>query len=772
MKKNFNVFLVFFLFSIFFTPLFISLAQISATGGAKPSDYIFYLVNGALFIIGAILFASLIYAGLIFILSKGDPAKVKEAKDRIFSAFLGAIILFFGYIILFTINPDLLVLKIPLIEKITREFKGFVLEPPKNENASLIVREILLGKSLDGEGGITEENYFNELKSKLLETKEGSKDKSFKQFLTQKEKVAEKDIDRISDLNKYLKSLTDECQCANANTYCARANDGGMPVGCGGDPCKKETRELINKILEKNKEKIETLKNYKNIILEERKKLVERMNNFGEVENEMLACISEKGGFFSLNRWLSLVNDYEELKRKATTLTGKTESKGDFLSFYCPVGGSDQELFSDLKTDLTDKTELNDNFDQEDEFASREEEVSLEYSGSGVKSCPFEIPVGETQDKLKDSVILITIKMERLSILIDEMIERIRDMINLVSQCNVSKCEAQCTCLPNPCYQLCGVIACGAIPCEPRCLQVSGQCFGDACPRKELDEKTRQIKETEDEIFLTLNEIDNTFSTINYLKSKENPYNLNNLRNSISLCDSSVKEDNSTVLLNCSQARGKYNSDGIEIGNCNPRNLFCCLSDNVEMKSLSGAKKSTIITHGFEKYQSLELDDQNCPKGWVCDDNVKKYKQYNDASEPLKKLLSCMRDNLDKRKQELNLKESLGRIVNITDSALYEGKCEWGTGKLEGGYCNFYHSVKDGKVLISSHYGGNYCYWEKKSYAVDIGVSSSFEKKYAQEIIKAVRDCDNFAYIDYFGYGPHYDTIHISVGAENKCGSY
>jgi hypothetical protein len=442
------------------------------------------------------------------------------------------------------------------------------------------------------------------------------------------------------------------------------------------------------------------------------------------------------------------------------------------LSFYCPIGGSDQELFSDVKTDLTEETELSDNFDQEDEFASREEEVSLEYSGSGVKSCPFEIPVGETQDKLKDSVILITIKMERLSILIDEMVERIRDMINLVSQCNVSKCEAQCNCIPNPCYQLCGTIVCDVLPCQPRCLQVAGQCYGEPCPRKELDEKSKQIKETEDEIFLTLSEIENIFADVDYLKSEKNQYNLKNLRQAISLCDSSTGEDNSTVLLNCSQARGKYNSDGIEIGRCNPRNLFCCLSDNVEMKSLSGAKKSAIITHGFEKYQPLELDDQNCPKGWVCDDNVKKYKQYNDASEPLKKLLSCMRDSLDKRKQELNLKESLGRIVNITDPALYEGKCEWGTGKLEGGYCNFYHSVKDGKVLISSHYGGNYCYWEKKSYAVDIGVSSSFEKKYAQEITKAVRDCDSFAYIDYFGYGPHYDTIHISVGAENKCGSY
>ena len=81
-------------------------------------------------------------------------------------------------------------------------------------------------------------------------------------FLTQDTKLSNgKIFNTISDLAKYLKSLTDDCTCQATNALCSKATAiGSGPVGCTGDPC-KDNRILIDKILEKLQEKMGYLTN-------------------------------------------------------------------------------------------------------------------------------------------------------------------------------------------------------------------------------------------------------------------------------------------------------------------------------------------------------------------------------------------------------------------------------------------------------------------------------------------------------------------------------
>jgi len=108
------IFLSFFLFNF-------SLAQreievpfpgLATTTPALP-EYIEAIYKFALIISGVITFAALVYGGFLYLTSAGNPARMNDAKDQIFSAILGLIILFSAYLILRTINPELIMLSQP-----------------------------------------------------------------------------------------------------------------------------------------------------------------------------------------------------------------------------------------------------------------------------------------------------------------------------------------------------------------------------------------------------------------------------------------------------------------------------------------------------------------------------------------------------------------------------------------------------------------------------------------------------------------------------------
>ncbi len=82
------------------------------TETALPS-YISYLFVFGLGLITILALTQMIIGGITYILAAGNAAKVEDAKDTILQALLGVGILLVSYLLLRTINPDLVNLRNP-----------------------------------------------------------------------------------------------------------------------------------------------------------------------------------------------------------------------------------------------------------------------------------------------------------------------------------------------------------------------------------------------------------------------------------------------------------------------------------------------------------------------------------------------------------------------------------------------------------------------------------------------------------------------------------
>jgi len=79
------------------------------------TDLVKYIYEWGIFIGGLAVFISLLIGGFLYLTSAGNPGRMTEAKDRIFSALIGLVLLFSVYLILNTINPELTVLTTPTV---------------------------------------------------------------------------------------------------------------------------------------------------------------------------------------------------------------------------------------------------------------------------------------------------------------------------------------------------------------------------------------------------------------------------------------------------------------------------------------------------------------------------------------------------------------------------------------------------------------------------------------------------------------------------------
>jgi len=66
----------------------------------------------------------IMYGGVQYVISFGNPSRLQTAKDTIFSALIGLVITLGSYIILYTINPNLVTLELPSTASISTQFQG------------------------------------------------------------------------------------------------------------------------------------------------------------------------------------------------------------------------------------------------------------------------------------------------------------------------------------------------------------------------------------------------------------------------------------------------------------------------------------------------------------------------------------------------------------------------------------------------------------------------------------------------------------------------
>lgn len=86
--------------------------------GQSPAAYIARFYQFALMIAGTLAFGMIIFGAIQYTVSSGNVSKQSDARDRIFQALWGVALLLGAYLILYTIDPKLVSLSDPGIEKI------------------------------------------------------------------------------------------------------------------------------------------------------------------------------------------------------------------------------------------------------------------------------------------------------------------------------------------------------------------------------------------------------------------------------------------------------------------------------------------------------------------------------------------------------------------------------------------------------------------------------------------------------------------------------
>ena len=128
------------------------------TGQELPS-YINYLFIFGLGAITILALAQMMYGGIQYILAAGNVSKHEEAKNTIQQALLGLGLLLASYLLLRTINPDLVNLKNPTL--IPLQFKTPVTptgptgpnEPPQPGKPSVLIYSVVTPMACDSVGG-------------------------------------------------------------------------------------------------------------------------------------------------------------------------------------------------------------------------------------------------------------------------------------------------------------------------------------------------------------------------------------------------------------------------------------------------------------------------------------------------------------------------------------------------------------------------------------------------------------------------------------------
>ncbi|MBI2454070.1 MAG: hypothetical protein HYV54_00640 [Parcubacteria group bacterium] len=95
---------------------FPEISGIKPTDNFGPGNWVNYFFVFGLGVVGLAILGTVIYAGILYLTAGDNSGKVTEAKDRLWGAVIGLVILMGSYIILRTINPQLVDIKNPEIK--------------------------------------------------------------------------------------------------------------------------------------------------------------------------------------------------------------------------------------------------------------------------------------------------------------------------------------------------------------------------------------------------------------------------------------------------------------------------------------------------------------------------------------------------------------------------------------------------------------------------------------------------------------------------------
>ena len=640
------------------------------TGIAEVISYLFTLAVGIGFLV---VVAMLMYGGILYLTSLGNPERTKSAIDKISSAIFGLSILLLFVVVAQVINPALLVIDPKPPGEI--DDVDIVEHPPieREPGDELIVEENPLGHYL--EHGVNSKEQREVVFSEIMGTKR----------IIVKEREINPTLVGVSGVNKYLRTQTDRCSCDKSEVRCADGTFLCASLGCDGDPCEGddgEPRNTITELEEINKEITEDLIERRDAILREKEDLEKNVRRFQELEQRMVDCQPQGLTAMREQMWM-----YDEAERMGANIETKTHKEMDIagapvnpLSFYCSIGGTlvQKEVYPRERLDI---------------YSLLWDEQTLRVN------CPYEYDMGRVSDEIRELSILQIIKMEELAEKIAELIMRVQEVSESAALAGVKSCDANCSCIPNPLVWM---------DWDNPCLQCVGRCDGTASPdggpadgsgegTGEIARKVKEIQKLEEEISDLISEINGIMIDVSRILgervlikessdilTEENGYRtkagksyliveedidrikirddmnhegdidddgtpiivegwigretaerenntFDEIREGAWECHSS-EVDERWVILDAERAKGAYQHDNLIIQNPHPRNIFCCgLSershvDDEDLSVYKDAHYNIIPAESFgvlPGFDILEWDEgRECVERWYCEDEI------------------------------------------------------------------------------------------------------------------------------------------------------
>ncbi len=521
--KNYRIKILFFLILVFLLSTnFVLALEINyprVPGAIPPQDfvnstpqekilalYIDYFFNLSLWIGGILALGTIVYGGIKYLLSTGNPEGFINAKRALTNALVGLLILFSVALILNTINPNFANIKIEKLKDL-KEIKPPAAQPPELETASTSIDvEIPLGRIIDSIVG----REYNNDRTKRIQDAVNNIDTASQ---------------NLSEQSNELEGLIQPCSCQLYTFPDPRCTHPGCflcpPPESTGDPC-EPTRSNIQDVLEsENPKEINNL-NAEQVKLEEEVRLLrEQINRLTRAKTLINGCpgnaltsrnnfllkkdtFSEKENWHlrELKYWSDIDIDYYEKIPGGAGIISRT----DDVTFYCQIGGTIDapnpfpgiNISADIKEDIT------------------EEEMKA-LIGDEYIHCTKEVKVGSIVDRTERSAELLNQKIEKLINQTDNLISLVDDLQVLVSKCSSKNCFPKCVCA-----------MCGTVPC---CIEPFPSSFPKdpnegPCPKTKIEEKKKEINEAYKNIKKTKEEIENNINLLHNIGAYLN----NNIR--------------------------------------------------------------------------------------------------------------------------------------------------------------------------------------------------------------------------------------------------
>jgi hypothetical protein len=536
--------------------------------------FVKYIFNFALAIAGLAALGALIFGGVRYVTSAGDPSKLKDAKSQVFSAALGLILLLSSYLILININPQLVILKVsglpepeigepepPAdIERITSSIhmeipvgpmiEDRIFDPARMDRIKNIAQET------ENEAIDVSENTNPRLRDAAEECKCEDPDVTPCPCVGNCKKVCEVICQPTLDSSRFLAALVKEIQkgrgdegvnCAEV-CWCEKVDCRCSDPPCESDPC-SQVRGKIDAIKEENRKNINDL-----LVLEERSglEIIDLKKEIDKLKTALqLMDNCSLSSTISLSEFISLKDYYEsyDWKLKKSYYWDYIDAKRDPATFYCPVGGTTPDYLPESEIPAEEFEQFTTGFGEYIE--GREEEVII--------SCVKPIPIGEITDR---AIVVAKRIIEKIKELIEwnrKLVTNIDELHQAVSSCTSAFCNCPCDC--GPVEEGC--------PCElPDRCNSEPCCSGEPCPMERINQLVEESKDIKKEISRIKEEI---FKLIDggTEDSLDRPTVLDEIERAKELIRPCIAEqylEPSWLLLNCERAIGAIGPDGKVLG--------------------------------------------------------------------------------------------------------------------------------------------------------------------------------------------------------------